>query len=561
MTSVVTAGGISVTTRGAVVDEGETVLDRLVSDGVPGALASRNSHLWGPDAAPTAARRLGWLGLPETARSLPARLSGPAGFARDAGLDRIVLIASGGPAVAAEAVCAVAGADLTVVSSTDPHEVTGALAGDPHRTLVVVVADDPGEDAGVDGGSGVDALRRVFERALRDAGVTGTDLARRFVVVTAAGSAAERAAREAGHHVVAAEPDVDGRYGALDARALTAPALAGVDVEVLLDQAAALAATLRQPYDNPALTLGAALGSSVLAGRDKLVIADHGSGLTGFGTWAEQLVAGALGKDGRGLLPVVVEDVEAPGFELTGDMRRVILGRRPDEPGPGREAGISVAGPLGAQFLLWECAVVIAARVLGVDPFGQPDVHESAESTAALLRSEEGTAPTVVRRPPALVEGAVEVHAPEDALKGAATLAGALEAVLETVPDGGYLAVLGYLDRRGDAEAAGLRALLAARAAKVRRRPVPVTFGWGPGHLHATGQYHKGGPRNGAFLQVTGIVRADLPVPGRPYSLGELQLAQAFGDLRVLRSLGRPAVRLHLRDRAEGLAQLADVLS
>ncbi|WP_316043507.1 hypothetical protein [Actinomadura sp. CNU-125] len=109
MTSVVTAGGISVTIRGTVVDEGETVLDRLVSDGVPGALVSRNRQLWGPDAAPLAARRLGWLGPPGDARSLPARLSGPAGAARDAGLDRVVLIASGGPALAAGAIAAARG--------------------------------------------------------------------------------------------------------------------------------------------------------------------------------------------------------------------------------------------------------------------------------------------------------------------------------------------------------------------------------------------------------------------------------------------------------------------
>jgi glucose-6-phosphate isomerase len=90
---------------------------------------------------------------------------------------------------------------------------------------------------------------------------------------------------------------------------------------------------------------------------------------------------------------------------------------------------------------------------------------------------------------------------------------------------------------------------------------VPVTFGWGPRYLHATGQYHKGGPPNGMFLQVTGAVTTDVPVPGRPFTLGELQLAQAFGDQRVLRSLGRPAFRLHLRDRAEGLAQLIEALS
>ncbi|SPT56626.1 glucose-6-phosphate isomerase [Actinomadura madurae] len=550
MTSVVTAGGISVTIRGAVVDESETVLDRLVSDGVPGSLTSRNAKLWGPDAAPLAARRLGWLGLPETSRSLRDRLAGLAADARGAGLDRIVLAASGGTALAADAICRTAGAGLTVLDTTDPHEVSGVLAGDLDRTLVVV-ADDSAE-AG--------ALRRVFGRAFSAAGLRGADLARRFVVVAEEGSALERAARETGHHLVLAEPDVDGRFGALGARTLVPAMLAGVDADVPLDEASQFAAALRQPYDNPALALGAALGSSALGARDKLVIADLGSGLAGFAAWAEQLVAGAMGKDGKGLLPVTVESVDSPGFELTDDLRRIVLGRRPDDPGPGREAGVTVAGPLGAQFLLWEYAVAVACRVIGVDPFAEPDVGESRESTAALLRSEEGTAPTVLRRPPELVEGAVEVHAPEGGLRGARTLAEALETLLEDVRDGGYLAVLAYLSRQGDAAAAGLRPLLAARGSEVRKRAVPVTFGWGPRYLHTAGQYHKGGPPGGTFLQITGAVAEDVPVPGRPYTLGELQLAQAFGDLRVLRSLGRPAVRLHLRDRTEGIAQLTRAL-
>ncbi|MFG2019843.1 glucose-6-phosphate isomerase [Actinomadura geliboluensis] len=550
MTSVVTAGGISVTIRGAVVDEGETVLDRLVSDGVPGSLASRSAKLWGPDAAPLAARRLGWLDLPETSRSAADRLAEPAGDARAAGLDRIVLAAAGGTALAAEAMCRTAGVELTVLDTTDPHEVGGVLAAGLDRTLVVVVGESVEAES----------LRRVFGRAFAEAGLKGAELARRFVVVAEGGSALARAAADVGHHLVPAEPDVDDRFGALGARSLVPAVLAGADADALLEEASGLAATLRQPYDNPALALGAALGSSALGVRDKLVIADHGSGLDGLAGWAEQLVGGALGKDGKGLLPVVVEGVDAPGFALAGDLRRVILGRRPDEPGPGREAGVSVAGPLGAQFLLWEYAVAVAARVIGVDPFGEPDVAQSRESTAALLRSEEGTAPTVVRRPPELVEGAVEVHAPEDALRGAKTLTEALETVLADVPGGGYLAVLAYLDRRGDAVAAALRPLLAARGAEVRRSPAPVTFGWGPRYLHTAGQYHKGGPLNGAFLQITGAVTTDVPVPGKPYTLGELQLAQAFGDLRVLRALGRPAVRLHLRDRAEGLAQLAAAL-
>ncbi|TYK45366.1 glucose-6-phosphate isomerase [Actinomadura decatromicini] len=557
MTSVVTAGGISVTIRGAVVDESETVLDRLVSDGVPGSLTSGNAKLWGPDAAPLAARRLGWLDLPETARPVAARLAEAAADARDAGLDRIVLAGAGGPALAAEAMFRTAGgrdatgADLVVLDTADPHEVGGVLAAGVDRTIVVVVGESPEADA----------LHRVFAHAFGGTGLSAAEQALRFVVVADDGSELERTAREAGHHLVVAEPGTDGRFGALGARGLVPAALAGVDVDGLLDEASRLAGVLCQPYDNPALALGAVLASSALGARDKLVIADHGSGLHGLSGWMEQLVAGSLGKDGRGLLPVVVESVDAPGFELTGDLRRVILGRRPDEPGPGREAGVSVAGPLGAQFLLWEYAVAVASRVVGVNPFDEPDADASRQAAAALLRSEEGAAPTVVTRPPELVSGAVEVHAPEGALRGARTLTEALDMLLDDVPDGGYLAVQAFLDRTGDAAAAGLRPLLAARGGKLRRDPAPVTFGWGPRSLHAAGQYHKGGPANGAFLQITGAVVDDVPVPGRPYTLGELELAQAFGDLRTVRSLGRPAVRLHLRDRAEGLAQLTEALA
>ncbi|NEA21415.1 glucose-6-phosphate isomerase, partial [Actinomadura bangladeshensis] len=190
-----------------------------------------------------------------------------------------------------------------VLDTTDPHEVAGVLAGDLARTLVVVVGES----------IEAESLRRVFGRAFAEAGLGGAELARRFVAVAEEGSGLARAAADVGHHLVLAEPDVDDRFGALGARSLVPAALAGVDVAGLLDEASRLSAALRQPYDNPALALGAALGSSALGVRDKLVIADHGSGLAGLGRWAEQLVAGSLGKDGKGLLPVVVESVDAPG--------------------------------------------------------------------------------------------------------------------------------------------------------------------------------------------------------------------------------------------------------
>jgi glucose-6-phosphate isomerase len=546
MTSVVTAAGVSVTVRD--VGNADAVLERLVSDGVPGALAAKNAQLWGPDAAEEAGKRLGWLDLPQTSRPLLPRLA----ELGSPDLDRIVLAGMGGSSLAPEVITRTAGTPLTVLDTTDPHQVGRVVADRLDRTVVVVSSKSGGTVE-------TDSHRRIFEQAFRDAGI---DPAGRIVVVTDPGSPLEATARAAGYRVVTADPDVGGRYSALTAFGLVPSALAGVDVAALLDEAAALSAALRLPYDNPGLALGAALGASALGGRDKLVFADHESGVQGFGDWAEQLIAESTGKAGKGILPVVVEGVTAPGFEHADDVRRVIIGRAPAEPASAKDAALGVTGPLGALFLLWEYATAVAGRVIGINPFDQPNVQESKDNTAALLRGAgDGAAPTVVTGEPALVAGAVEVHGPAELLKGATDLRGVFGAVVEAVPDRGYLALMAYLDRVGDAAAAGLRPSLAARSAEARKTAAPVTFGWGPRFLHSTGQYHKGGPQNGVFLQVTGEATEDVAVPGKPYSLGRLQLAQAFGDLRALRSRGRPVVRLHLRDRAAGLAELLDAAS
>src|SRR5262249_57556493 len=110
-------------------------------------------------------------------------------------------------------------------------------------------------------------------------------------------------------------------------------------------------------------------------------------------------------------------------------------------------------------------------------------------------------------------------------------------------------AVMAYLDRVGDADTAKLRALLA-----VAGQERPVTFGWGPRFLHSTGQFHKGGPQVGSFLQITGAVAEDLSVPGKPYSFGALQAAQAAGDRQALTGRGRPPLPLHLTHPAAGPA-------
>ncbi len=549
MTLRVTGGGGSVTVQGDAVAAAEGVLERLASDGVPGAIMSANAGLWGPDAAEEAAGRLGWVHAPERSRRLLPRLAELSGRFEGAA---VVLAGTGAGALAAGVIARTHGGGLTLLDTTDPREVRRALAGDLARTVLVVSGHETVE---------TDAVRRVFEQAFRDA---GADPADRIVVVAAPGSALATTASAAGYELLAGDPDVVGGYGALTAYALTPAALAGADVARVLDEADALAPSLRLSYDNPGLVLGAALGTSVTDGRDRLVLTGD-AGLAGFGGWVEQLVAESTGKDGTGLLPVVVEDPAAPGFHLGGDVRRLVLGDRVEGD------GLSVTGPLGAQFLLWEYAAAVACRVIGVSPFARPAVREAEEAVAALLRgSGGGQAPTVIGCVPALVDGEVEVHGPEELLDGAKDLPDVLSALVHAVPPHGYLAVMAYLEgpggSAGGSDGSGDRDLVAEMRPPLARRvadtrDAQVTVGRGPRLLHSTGQFHKDGPAVGVFLQITGAVDDDLDVPGRPYSLGILQLAQAFGDVRSLRSRGLPVVRLHLRDRAAGLARIASALN
>ena len=84
----------------------------------------------------------------------------------------------------------------------------------------------------------------------------------------------------------------------------------------------------------------------------------------------------------------------------------------------------------------------------------------------------------------------------------------------------------------------------------------PTTFGWGPRFLHSTGQFHKGGPAQGVFLQILERTDVDLEIPGRPFTFGQLIQAQAAGDAAILSDHGRPVVSLTITDAAEDVLTL-----
>ncbi|GAA3056171.1 MULTISPECIES: glucose-6-phosphate isomerase [Actinomycetes] len=539
---------LSLTLRGAARDAVDAQVPGLIDHEFASRLAAQDHTLWGAAAEDEASKRLGWVSLFADSRELLPRIAELRDQLAAEGVDRVVLAGMGGSSLAPEVICATEGVELTVLDSTDPQHVAAVVGTAVERTVLVVSSKS---------GSTVetDSQRRIVSAAFAAAGI---DAASRTVVVTDPGSPlAESAGADGVRAVFEADPTVGGRYSALTAFGLVPSGLAGADIEALLDDAEEAFTVLAGDDDaNPGLQLGSAIGGTQPL-RNKLVITDAGSPLVGLGAWIEQLIAESTGKEGTGVLPVIVSDGEP---ELTRELDDVLVVQIVDADA---EEGSSVdgdtadtvvtphvvrtGGSLGAQFVLWEAATAVAGGLLGINPFDQPDVESAKTAARGLLDSPAPEAGDAV------TDGAVEIRTAGGAPVGE-DLGSALRGLLAQVPGDGYVAVMAYLDRTSEARLEDVRAQFAAHTGR------PVTFGWGPRFLHSTGQFHKGGPHVGVFLQITADAAEDLEVPGRPFTLQKLIGAQAAGDAQVLAGHGMPVLQLHLTDRTAGLQQVLDAV-
>ncbi len=529
---------LSYDATGAARKAHEDSLPALLEQRIATRIFAKDATLWGPEAESEAAVRLGWVEAATVSQPLVAGILELRDALRSEGVTRIVLCGMGGSSLAPEVIAGTAGVELTVLDSTDPDQVASALADRLAETAIVVSSKS---------GSTVetDSQRRIFEHAFTEAGI---DAKSRIIVVTDPGSPLEQASREAGYRAVFnADPNVGGRFSALTAFGLVPCGLAGVDIQAFLDEAEEAAELLNEDSeDNIGLALGSALGGTNPL-RDKIVIAEDGSGIVGFADWAEQLIAESTGKNGTGVLPVVAGP-NSPETKIGASDVLVVRLVAADADVELGENEVAIAGGLAAQMMVWEFATAVAGRLLGINPFDQPDVEAAKVAARGLLDAQPE--PIAAN----FTDGAIEVRG-GDWLGSAATAADAVSALLGELGEDSYLSVQAYFDRLAFASLEGIRDELAA----VSRRP--VTFGWGPRFLHSTGQFHKGGPAIGVFLQVTAAATTDLAIPERPFSFGELIAAQATGDAQVLAEHGRPVLRLHLTDRAAGVSQLQEIVT
>jgi transaldolase / glucose-6-phosphate isomerase len=533
-------------------------LKAWTSNGNVRRLWAKDKSLWtGADED----KWLGWLDIPT--REI-ADLSALTLFAESVKSGRwsdVVLLGMGGSSLGAEVLRDTLqsnGVRFHILDSTDPDEISSLDEAITLATTLFIVASK----------SGSTLEPNIFRDYYYDrvANAIGPEKAgAHFVAVTDPGSALVKSAAKDGFaYTFLGDKTIGGRYSVLSKFGLVPAAAMGLDIKRLLEEACAAEAgcgALSPPATNPGVKLGVVLGTlATKHGRDKITILPS-KGLARFGAWLEQLIAESTGKHGKGLIPVDGEPIGASAKYGT-DRVFVALRLKGEEArdnlltalaGMGHPTiQIEIAEPYQVTrlFYVWEIATAVAGAILGINPFDQPDV-EAAKVKARTLMEAGGATQSV--KP--LVSGdGVSLYADTANAKTLGT--GALEELLKAhfgrIKDGDYVALLAFVERNAQHS----EELDAMRTAIRDAKGAASCLGFGPRFLHSTGQAYKGGPDTGVFLQITCNHKRDIAVPGKGYTFGAVEDAQAAGDLAVLAERGRRVVRVHLDDVNSGLTSL-----
>ncbi|MBM3125715.1 MAG: bifunctional transaldolase/phosoglucose isomerase [Chloroflexi bacterium] len=506
---------------------------QLQTEAIPSRLWAKDAALWADDPIEKAEIeiRLGWLNSIEVAR---ARLNGYKEFANQIhseGIDRVLVVGMGGSSLTAEVVGSLlakmamnAKVNLAILDSTDPEQVLGAAREFPPQKSLYIIASKSGGTAEL-----MAAFNYLWDSSQKDGS--------RFIAITDPGTSLEALAKANGFRkIFQADPNVGGRFSALTDFGLVPSALLGLDLDALLTSASIIREQCTENIPagrNPGIVLGAILAEAAIAGQDKLTILCDPA-VDALAEWIEQIVAESSGKSGKGILPVPLEPLGPP--HVYGRDRLFVYlrndGELSDSVNALKEAGFPViefpigsAASVGGEFFRWEMAISIACHILGINAFNQPDVQDSKNRT--LVKIEE------FKQKQKLTEiDLLPVH------EAAASLLQRLGGLKE----GGYVAINAYLPRNQGT----IEALQTLRAAIRDKFGCAVTAGFGPRFQHSTGQFHKGGPNKGYFLQLVYESGNDLEIPRQSVSFKTLLRAQALGDYEALIAAGRRVTRILL---------------
>tara|TARA_B100001123_G_scaffold216720_1_gene244665 strand:- start:6075 stop:7802 length:1728 start_codon:yes stop_codon:yes gene_type:complete len=543
-------------------------------------LWSGDQSLWtGEDEADW----LGWLEIPsdtdveKTLALIPSRISGDL-------VEDVVLLGMGGSSIGAEAMVRSVDSDVMnpkfyVLDSTNPCQIRSVRDRLRLSQTLFIVSSKSGRTFETY------SLMKYFLQLVSSSS-GNPDPGSQFLAITDPGSELEQfSLGQRFAHVFHGLPNVGGRFSALSSFGLVPAAAAGVDVFQILERARRMRDRCMAEVpagENPGALLGITMAMAVEIELDKLTLVST-TRFHELGTWIEQMLAESTGKDGTGLVPVGQENLGDPVVYGNDRLFVYLRNTQPSEfdlderISSLRAGGQSVIEinlrdgyDVGSEFFRWEFATAVAASILGVNPFNQPDVEATKRET---LRLTEGytTGGTFPEDNSQCVDtlGGLSVFVDESNARAleidsndSVSIEDVLALHLDRIGAGDYFAILAYVDMKRETQDVLQFLRHAVRDAKL----IATSLQFGPRFLHSTGQSHKGGANNGVFLEITSDSPRDLMIPGQNYSFGQAGTAQALGDLAVLNRLERRVIRVHLagdvRVEAERLRGLVeDVLA
>jgi transaldolase/glucose-6-phosphate isomerase len=557
----------------------DATLARLEEQKFAQRLWDRDPSLWKDDPAHQAVIRnaLGWLRVSSAMLEHLEPLSSFVPEVKAVGFTHAVVLGMGGSSLCPDVCRATFGTapgfpQLHVLDSTVPASVARIEKSVDLAHTLFLVSSKSGRTLET-----ISFFKYFYERIRA---LKGEQAGENFVAITDPDTPLDEFARgRKFRRVFAGVPDIGGRYSALSNFGMVPAALAGVDVQTLLERAERIVhacGACVPAKENPGIVLGATLAEAARLGRDKISFVIS-RGIETFADWVEQLVAESTGKEGKGLVPVVGEALGEPGV-YGKDRVFVHLKLESEAEGSVEQAlhALEAAGhpvfrislrdklDLGQEFFRWEVATATAGALLGINPFDQPNVRESKKNTRNLLEEFHAQG-NLSEQEPLLESDGLRFYSDAVTRERVLELGGAgkspggvLSAFLGQARDGDYVALMAYLEPSVE-HAAALQSLRVRLRDSLR---LATTLGYGPRFLHSTGQLHKGGANNGLFIQITADDAEELPIPGEPYSFSVLKQAQALGDLRSLVDKGRRVVRVHLgKDVPAQLARLKKLVA
>ncbi len=565
-----------ITALGVHVDSVTRALNDMDGKFINGRIWGKDGTVWKENNAVITkiANRLGWLDVLKTIDI--ERIVVLGGSVKNSQWSHVVLLGMGGSSLAPEVIYKTFGKqdgfpELLILDSTDPVRIADVENAIKLNTTLFVVASKSGGTVET-----LSFYKYFYAKTNGNAS--------QFIAITDPDSELSQDAEAKGFaHIFLNPADIGGRYSALSYFGLVPAALVGVDVQKLWDSATSMIEACGEKIPTHAHTgmlLGALMGALGKEGHDKLAIHTTNS-IASVGDWIEQLVAESIGKEGKGIVPVVGATVGKP-HDYATDRVFVYLRVDDDSDIEDIDAGIRALREAGhsrvtlrladkyaiaGEFFRWEFATAVAAHLYGVNPFDEPNVTEAKDATKTLLKryQENGSLP---QDTPFISGEHTLLYADDTTISPLRELARAhnydadsrkefLAAQIIGSQAGDYFAILAYLNPTPETDK--LMRDLQRRLRHVTKRA--VTVGYGPRYLHSTGQLHKGGANNGIFFLITTDLAEDRAIPDAPYTFGTLYQAQALGDFQALQAHKRRAVRLHISgDLEKGIQRLMDAI-